>query len=75
MCTAFWGHSSHYFSLALIHLNVLLEHLKSPLRWPEPIYVRVVYVFELRFSAGTVSPISKIFGIQSNIKKILFIFL
>ena len=33
------------------------------LRWLEPIYMRVGYVFESRFSAGTISPISMIFGI------------
>ena len=49
------------------------------LRWPEPIYMRVGYVFESRFSAGMIKPISMIFGILykkcSNFKKMLFIFL
>ena len=43
------------------------------LRWPEPIYMRFGYVFESRFSPGT------IFGVLnkewSNFKKMLFIFL
>ena len=40
---------------------------------------RVGYVFESRFSAGMISPISTIFGILKkewlNVKKLLFIFL
>ena len=36
------------------------------LRWPEPIYMRVRYVFESRFSAGMIKPISMIFGILNN---------
>ena len=49
------------------------------LRWPEPIYLRVGYVFQSRFSAAKIWPISIIFGILnkewSNFKKLLFIFL
>jgi len=41
--------------------------------------MRVGYVFEWRFSAGIISPISMIFGILnkewSKFKKMLFIFL
>ena len=48
------------------------------LRWPVPSYMRVGHVFESRFSAGIVSPISIIFGILnkewSNFKNMLFIF-
>ena len=35
-------------------------------RWPEPIYMRVGYVFESRFSTGTISPISMIFSILNK---------
>ena len=49
------------------------------LRWPEPIYLRVGYVFESGFSAGMTEPISMIFGMLSKewskFKKMLFIFL
>ena len=48
-------------------------------RWPGPTYMSVGYVFELRFSAGMIQPISMIFGILSkkwsNFKKMLYIFL
>ena len=41
-------------------------------------YMRVTYVFESRFSAGTIYPISMIFDVvnkeQKNFKKTLFIF-
>ena len=51
----------------------------SWLRWPEPIYLLVGYVFESGFLAGMIWLISMIFGILnkewSNIKKMLFIFL
>ena len=33
---------------------------------PEPIYMGVGYVFETRFSAGTIWPISMIFGILNK---------
>ena len=36
------------------------------LRWPEPIYMRVGYVFESRFTAGKIQPISMIFGILNK---------
>ena len=36
------------------------------LRWPEPIYMRVGYVFDLRFSEWKIQPISKIFGILNK---------
>ena len=42
------------------------------LRWPEPIYMHVGYVFESHFSAGTIKPISMIFGVVNeewNFKK------
>ena len=46
---------------------------------PETIYIRVGYVFDLRFSGWKIQPISMIFGIlnkqQWNFKKMLFIFL
>ena len=49
------------------------------LRWPDPIYLRVGYVFESGFSAGMIEPISMIFGILnkewSKSEKMLFIFL
>ena len=38
----------------------------SPLRWCEPIYLRVGYVFESGFSAGMIKPISMIFGIVNK---------
>ena len=48
------------------------------LRYPEPIYLRVGYVFESSFSAEMIQPISMSFGILnkewSNFKKMLFIF-
>ena len=37
----------HFFGMHFGQLNIFLR----PLRWPEPIYVRVGYVFETRFSA------------------------
>ena len=53
-------------------------HLQQ-LRWPEPIYMRVGYVLEWRFSAGMIYPISMIFGILnkewSDFEKLLIIFL
>ena len=36
------------------------------LRWPEHIYMRVGYVFESRFSAGKIQPISMTFGILTK---------
>ena len=36
------------------------------LRWPKPFYMRVGYVFESRFSAGKIKPISMIFGILNK---------
>ena len=36
------------------------------LRWPEPMYIHVGYVFESHFSAGTIQPISMIFGILNK---------
>ena len=45
------------------------------MQWPNPIYMRVGYVFESRFSARTIWPISMIFGIGNkkwwNFKKVL----
>ena len=43
--------------------------------WPKPIYmrVRVGYVFESRFSAGMISPISMIFGILNKEYKVSLI--
>ena len=38
---------------------------KICLRWPEPIYMLVGYVFDLRFSEWKIQPISMIFGILS----------
>ena len=59
--------------------KVSLPYLNDFLKWPEPIYMRVGYVFESRFSAEMILPISMIFGILnkewSNVKKLLFIFL
>ena len=34
--------------------------------WPEPIYIRVGYVFDLRFLEWTIQPISMISGIPSK---------
>ena len=53
---------------------------KVALTWPEPIYIRVGYVFDLRFSEWKIQPISMIFGILSidnngTLRKMLFIFL
>ena len=49
------------------------------LRWHKPIYLRVGYVFESRFSAGMIEPISMSFGILikewSNFKGMVFFFL
>ena len=60
-------------------VRVLKKQFFLLLRWPEPIYMRVGYVFESRFSAGMILLISMIFGILnkewSNFKKMLFIFL
>ena len=36
------------------------------LRWPDPIYMRVGYVFNLRFSEWKIQPISMIFGILNK---------
>ena len=36
------------------------------LRWPEPIYMRVGYVFDLRFSERKIQPISMSFGILNK---------
>ena len=49
-------------------IQSLCEYLRtySSLRWPEPIYMRVGYVFDLRFSEGKIQPISMIFGIPKN---------
>ena len=48
-------------------------------RWPEPIFMRVGYGFESRFSVGKIEQISMIFGILnkklSSFKEMLFIFL
>ena len=51
--------------------HMLLQGLVSPahddsLRWPEPIYMRVGYVFDLRFSECKIQPISMIFGILNK---------
>ena len=37
-----------------------------PLRRPEPIYMRVDYVFDLRFLEWKIQPISMIFGILNK---------
>ena len=44
-------------------LQALYNTFKTHLRWPEPIYMRVGYVFDLRFSEWKIQPISMIFGI------------
>ena len=36
------------------------------LRWPEPTYMRVGYVFDLRFLEWKIQPISMIFGIPNK---------
>ena len=36
------------------------------LRWPEPIYMHVGYVFDLHFSEWKIQPISMIFGILKS---------
>ena len=52
------------------HSFFFLEiHFSSPLvflRWPEPIYMRVGYVFDLRFSEWKIQPISMMFGILNK---------
>ena len=45
-----------------IHFGSLLLFL----RWPEPIYMRVGYVFDLRFSEWKIQPISVMFGILNK---------
>ena len=50
------------FALSL----ALKQRLSATRRRPEPIYMPVDYVFELRFSAGTIYPISMMFGIGNN---------
>ena len=52
----------------------------SNLRWLEPVYIRVCYVFESRFSGETINLTDfYVFGILNkewwNLKKIIFIFL
>ena len=42
------------------------SYLNDFVRWPEPIYMRVGYVFESRFSAEMILPISMIFGILNK---------
>ena len=44
------------------------KYRKSTLnsRWLEAIYMRVGYVFDLRFSEWKIQPISMIFGIPTN---------
>ena len=70
--------------MALIRKKAVNYHLSGNLYLlirsrPETIYMRIGYVFESRFSAGMIQPISIIFGILnkewSNFKKMLFIFL
>lgn len=39
-----------------------LVRVGAPLGWPEPIYMHFGYGFISRFSAGTIQPISMIFG-------------
>ena len=60
-------------------VRVLKKQFFLLLRWPEPIYMRVGYVFESRFSEGVIQPISMIFGVLNkewpNFEKIVFIFL
>ena len=46
--------------------KVSLPYLNDFLRWPEPIHMRVGYVFESRFSAEMILPISMIFGILNK---------
>ena len=70
--------------MALIRRKTVNYHLSGNLYLlirsrPETIYKSIGYVFESRFSAGMIQPISIIFGILnkewSNFKKMLFIFL
>ena len=49
-------------------IQSLREYLRtySSIRWPEPIYMRVGYVFDLRFSEGKIQLISMMFGIPNK---------
>ena len=51
------------FESNLIYSNVALH---MHLRWPDPIYMRVGYVFNLRFSEWKIQPIAMIFGILNK---------
>ena len=56
-------------NFAFVHTIKLCDSGNQPLgslRWPEPIYMRVGYVFDLRFSEWKIQPISMIFGIHYN---------
>ena len=69
-----------HITIRRVMVRVLKKQFSLLLRWPEPIYMRVGYVFESRFSEGVIQPISMIFGVLnielwSNFKKMLFIFL
>ena len=47
--------------------GLLNKQIKSFfVRWPEPIYMRVGYVFDLRCSEWKIQPISMIFGILNK---------
>ena len=46
----FFFFSFFFFGMHFGQLNIFLR----PLRWPEPIYMRVGYVFETHFSAGKI---------------------
>ena len=43
------------------NVNNIHQHQFPKLRWPEPIYMHVGYVFELCLLAGTIELISMIF--------------
>ena len=48
-------HSHKRLTLQVSEARILEPcHALTDLRWPEPIYMRVGYVFELRFSAETI---------------------
>ena len=70
------------YAFTILKLNLRVSKQSTGghcLRWPEPIYLRAGYVFESRFSAEMIQPISTILGILneewSNFKKMLSIFL
>ena len=42
------------------------DGVQKEVRWPEPIYTHVGYVFESGFSPGMISPISMIFSMLNK---------